>query len=303
MYTIKQEPEDFQVTEKSTVRTKSSGKYIYFRLWKKDLTTMEALKRLATAWRVPAGALSYAGNKDRKAITEQTCGAYGITKEKLENTQLQDIKLTFLGYGDEPVHLGQLEGNQFRITVRNAEKKEIKRKFRNLFGEQRFSTNNAEIGKHIVKREFEQAVKKIVESNPQAAAKIRTHTDKKDWIGALRCIPRKLLLLYIHAYQSQLWNKAAMRTDKEELPIIGFGTEEIDETTQKILNEEKLKLSDFIIRELPEASTEGATRKVWAEAKQLKITEEDGKIILEFFLPKGSYATEFIRQAFQELQK
>ncbi|MCX6708341.1 MAG: tRNA pseudouridine(13) synthase TruD [Candidatus Woesearchaeota archaeon] len=298
MYVIKHTPEDFAVEEVSTVQTNSSGKYLYFKLWKEDVSTMEALRRLSMVWHIPLNSLSCAGNKDKKAITEQTCGAYGIGKDTVEKTNLHDIKCTFLGYGDEPVHLGQLEGNKFKIVLRNLdETPKITPKFRNLFGEQRFSTNNADIGRHIVKREFKKAADLIVNLYPQIQLR------GNDYVGALRKLPRKLLMLFVHAYQSLLWNKAAMLTDKEELPIVGFGTENIDEITQKMLEEEKIKPADFIVRELPEASAEGTERKVWAEAKELKIgkLEEDEcfpgkkKITIEFFLPKGSYATEFIR--------
>jgi tRNA pseudouridine13 synthase len=306
MYVIKHVPEDFFVSEVSTVRALSSGKYSYFVLLKRNVTTLEALRRLAVALRVSFGGLSCAGNKDKKAVTGQVCSVYGGSKDRLESLNLKDINCRFLGFGDEPVHLGQLEGNAFKIVVRNIDSiPEISTKFRNLFGEQRFSVNNAHIGRHIVKREFEPAVKLISGLHPEIVAKMKLHVDKRDFVGALRCLPRKLLLLFVHAYQSLLWNKIALASSAEILPIIGFGTE-VDDSMRGILAEERLKPSDFVIRELPEASAEGSERKVWAEAKDLKVgsLENDEffvgkkKVTLEFFLPKGSYATEFIRQSF-----
>jgi tRNA(Glu) U13 pseudouridine synthase TruD len=138
--------------------------------------------------------------------------------------------------------------------------------------------------------------------------RIKPHLNQHDWIGALRCLPRKLLLLFVHAYQSYLWNKAAMLSAEKILPIVGFGTEVKDDITKQILAEEALKPSDFVIRELPEVSAEGSERAVWADAKDLKVGQLEPdefftgkkKVILEFFLPKGSYATEFIRQKFHQ---
>ena len=299
MYVIKHIPEDFIVEEVSTIKPKESGPFVYFKLWKKDVSTLDALHYIAHDLHIPAKDIACAGNKDKIAITEQVCSAR-TTKERIERLSYQKMKLTFLGYGDEPVHLGDLEGNKFKIVVRNIEKlPQISPKFRNLYGEQRFSTKNIEIGRYIVKREFEKAALLIAKLHTYD--KIKPHLNQHDWVGALRCLPRKLLLLYVHAYQSYLWNKAAMLSNDEILPIVGFGTEVKDEITKKILAEENLKPSDFIIRELPEISAEGSERAVWAEAKDLKICsleedEEKKKVTLEFFLPKGSYATVFINQ-------
>ncbi len=305
MYVIKHVPEDFVVTEVSTVKPKQSGSFAYFKLWKKDISTLDALHYIAHDLHIPVNDVACAGNKDKKAVTEQVCSAR-TSRDKLERLSFQKMKLEFLGYGDEPVHLGSLEANKFRIVVRNIESlPDISSKFRNLFGEQRFSTKNVEIGRFIVKREFEKAALLIAQINAHIE-KIRPHLNQRDWVGALRCLQRKLLLLFVHAYQSHLWNKAALLSDAEVLPIVGFGTEVEDEITKQILFEENLKSSDFVIRELPEVSAEGAERSVWAEAKDLKVGSLEAdeffpgkkKVVLEFFLQKGSYATEFIRQCF-----
>ncbi len=306
MYVIKHIPEDFAVEEVSAVKTKSSGPFVYFKLWKRDISTLDALHFIAHDLHILERDVSSAGNKDKKAVTEQVCSARA-TKEGIERLSYQKIKLTFLGYGEEPVHLGELEGNSFKIVVRNLESlPEISPKFRNLFGEQRFSTNNVEIGRFIVKREFEKAALLVAKLHSHIE-KIKSHLGQRDWVGALRCLPRKLLLLFVHAYQSHLWNKAAMLSSEEVLPIVGFGSEVNDDITKKVLAEESLKPSDFVIRELPEVSAEGSERSVWVEAKDLTVgrLEYDEffagkkKVLLEFLLPRGSYATEFIRQQIQ----
>ncbi len=305
MYVVKHVPEDFVVTEISAVKPGSSGKFVYFCLWKRGFATLEALEKIGRI--LHCKHLACAGNKDKHAITEQVCSVPAAYKEKLQRLSLNDVKIDILGFGDEPVHLGQLEGNKFKIVVRNIDSlPEISSRFKNLFGEQRFGTKNSEIGKFIVKRDFENAALLISEVHP-GIERIKAHLEKRDWIGALRCLPRKLLLLFVHAYQSALWNKAAEKSSADILPIVGFGTEIEDEVTMKVLEEENLKPSDFVIRELPEVSAEGSERAVWAEAKNLKIGQLESdeffsgrnKVVLEFFLPKGSYATEFILQSFQ----
>ena len=97
-----------------------------------------------------------------------------------------------------------------------------------------------------------------------------------------------------------------------KIPIAGFGTEFkdydaiIEKIINKIMDDEGLCLRDFIIRRIPELSSEGGIREMYAEAKNLKIgkLEDDElnkgkkKIKISFILDKGCYATEFIKQLF-----
>ncbi len=294
MFVLKHIPEDFIVDEVSTIKPMESGRFVYFRLRKRGYNTIDALKQVAIRKGLPMTRFSFAGLKDKTAITSQVCGIEGVRKETLDRIVIAGIDVEFLGYGSEPVHVGDLEGNKFKITLRNLDVlPNFQPKFRNLFGVQRLSKQNADIGRYLVKRDF----KKVCEMlNIQVAG--------TDYIGGLRNYSRKLLLFFVHAYQSLLWNRAALMSNQESLPVVGFGTAVDDDATKAVLAEESVSPRDFIIRELPEISAEGAVREVWVEAKGLKVGElQDDehfagkkKVIVEFFLPKGCYATEFVRQ-------
>lgn len=82
-----------------------------------------------------------------------------------------------------------------------------------------------------------------------------------------------------------------------KLPIIGFDTETTKEVNE-ILKKEGIKLRDFIIKEIPELTSEGTTRELFVEIRDLKINDIETSYLLSFSLPKGSYATEVIRQMF-----
>ena len=303
MVVLKHIPEDFRVVEESTAQPGKTGNFLYFKLTKRDFTTHEALKRIANDLRVPINTVSSAGNKDRRAITEQVCSVKGISEERLQKVSIDDITIDFLGYGKEPVHMGGLKGNRFVIVLRNIDKlPEKKTKFLNLFGEQRFSTNNVEIGRAIMKGDFEKAA--LILSKDYS--KMQKFIDERNWVTALNAVPRKQLLLFVHAFQSHLWNKAAQKTDKDILPIVGFGTTQLDDITKSVLQEENVKPHDFVIRQIPSISAEGAERAVWAEAEDFTLSELEpdelhegkSKCTLGFFLQKGCYATEFVRQLF-----
>jgi len=227
----------------------------------------------------------------------------------LEKLKFQDIQITYLGQSAKPVSLGELEGNYFEITVRNIKSvPKINSKFINLFGAQRFSKNNAEIGKSIVKKDFKKAIELLSESTGEVEQEVKNYLQNKptDFVGALRTIPKPILKIYISAYQSKLWNTMALQAETKDsitLPLIGFGTT----GKRDILYDEGITPREFIIKEIPEISSEGTERSLYATAEELEIEklEEDElnkgqkKVLLKFKLGKGSYATEFIRQSFE----
>lgn len=301
MYKIKQKPEDFFVKEIIELKSKENGRYTYFILKKKNYTTLRALQHIGNILKIPIKNFGFAGTKDKKAVTEQSVSAKNISKERIEEIKLKDIEINFIGKGDKPISLGDLEGNYFEIIARDCSKEPKKlESFKNFFGEQRFSKNNAEIGKAIIKKEFEKAAKLISENKGDQEDALKKHLEKRknDFVGALRKIPLKILKIYVHAYQSLLWNRMAENTEKKEIPIIGFATK-LDQECKKILLKEGINQRDFIIREIPELTSEGDKRKVFVNVKKLEIKKiEEKDYMLKFMLPKGSYATEFIRQSF-----
>ncbi len=304
-YVIKQRPEDFIVRERSLAEPKASGSYSYIRVRKRNLTTMEAAEAIAAHLGIPSGDVGFAGAKDRAAVAEQVMSVKGDFRKKLESLSAANMDVEFLGKCGSPVSLGDLEGNDFEIIVRNAEKKpERISRFVNYFGEQRFSRNNAEVGKAIIKGDFRKAA--ALADNKRAECHLKEH--KNDCIGALRSMPRRTLMMYLHSYQSLLWNRTAEMHVKQNreganiaIPLVGFATEYKDDAVKSIvkdiLEKEGVTERDFIIREMPEMSLEGCERQLFAEPEGLRIEDiGEGSYRISFFLPKGCYATEAVRQ-------
>ena len=112
---------------------------------------------------------------------------------------------------------------------------------------------------------------------------------KNDFVGALKRIPWKVLKLYVHAYQSKLWNEIAekiakkaspahedqLKNSKITIPLIGFATEvedkDVEKIVKKIMQNEKIICNDFVIRQIPDLSSEGSERELYTEVKNLKI--------------------------------
>lgn len=310
MYELKTYPQDFIVKEISYRELKNSGKYSICLLKKTNYTTIRAIEQLAKSLKKSFKDISFAGTKDKKAITEQYISIKNVKKEKIKNLHLKDIEMNFLGYSDKPISLGNLEGNEFIITIRNLKKQDIKKLeektkqiMPNFFGEQRFSTYNIKIGKLLLQSEFKEAIQLIIDSNSDYKGQIQSFlkNNPNNFTAALQIIPKKLLRLYIHSYQSYLWNKTLyeyMKISKKntQIPIIGFGTEiknkELIQIIIKIMQNENITFRDFINRKIHELSSEGNFRDAFIEIKNLRILEKkENTLKINFALQKGAYAT------------
>ena len=332
MYKIKQIPEDFIVKEISNINLENNGQYSYFLLKKTNYSTVRAIEVLAEKLKIPLKNIGFAGNKDKNAVTEQKISIFRGSRN-FENINLRNIELKHIGNGKIPISLGDLEGNEFTITIRNLDGNEIE-KIKNLktkkicvpnfFGSQRFSKNNDLVGKSIIKKDFRKAVELILENEGIVEENIKKYLEdnKNDHVGALRLVPLKTRKLFVHAYQSYLFNSIAseyLDDNKEkrikniQVPIIGFNfdvgtirSNSLKSIIKKILGEEKLSPRDFIISQMPELTSEGTFRDLFFELKNLKILEitEDEfnngkkKAIINFTLPKSCYATTLIEFIF-----
>ena len=304
MYKIKQKPEDFVVKEISGVEIKGSGKYLLYKLIKRNYNTIDAVNKISRVLRIKEKQIGFAGSKDKNAITEQVISIAGTSKDRIEGVDLEGIKLGFLGYSNQPVTLGDLQGNRFEIIINSNEKIGKPTFIPNYFDEQRFSKNNVEIGRRIVKKEFAKAV--LLIDNPR----VKEYSQEKpnDSIGALKRLPIRLLKMYVNSLQSYLWNEMVKKYLEEkytvvkrvkysegefvfvkewdkklELPLLGFGSE---------FSSGEFKPEDFIIKQIPEISAEGEMRKVFVEVKDFSVNKIDQRHVkVNFTLPKGSYAT------------
>jgi tRNA pseudouridine13 synthase len=323
MYKIKQLPEDFKVVEIPSYEIKDKGEYPIFLLRKRNYTTEQAIQKIADYFHVKPKFIGYAGIKDKKAVTEQHI-SINIQKRTFQEISLPDLELKKIGFNDEPVHIGRLDGNKFEIVIRNLKEDQttkIPKKFQvpNFFGEQRFSKNNVLVGKAIVKKDFKKAVELILESNNKLEQPVRDYSTNHptDYVGAIRKLPLKVAKLYVHSLQSELFNKFILVYLKKypdsaqiKVPIIGFGSEFEDKNIEEIyfnlLQEETISSREFIVRSIPELSSEGHERDLFVEVKNFKIISilsdelnaPHRKMQVSFSLPKGSYATVVIEYLF-----
>ena len=233
---------------------------------------------------------------------------------------------------------------------------ELGGRFPNYFGPQRFGStrhNTHIIGEMMVARQFEEAAMEFLcategelnEKSVEARKALAEHMDfaralsefpkhlrpertmltwlaksANDFIGAFRQLPRPTLLMFVHAFQSYLFNEMVSERIKEgEMApeegeyfcaekagfpvieekgdallcgrIVGYETKP-NAREQEILDRHGISQRDFKIKSIPEISSKGAYRTLLAPYVDFSFVENK----FRFSLPSGSYATSLLRE-------
>ncbi|KAK6911419.1 Pseudouridine synthase, TruD [Dillenia turbinata] len=228
------------------------GKFTRFHLYKENKDTQEALGLIGKMLGIQPQSFGFAGTKDKRSISTQTVHANRLCAL---NKRLIGIKVGDFCHVTEGLVLGQLLGNRFTITLRGvvadsedtikaAAKALGEHGFINYFGLQvRFGSGSVPthlIGAALLRGEWTmtKAREYYKESNdiegtlrqlPRhlVAERAILQCLKKcpgNYLQALKAIPRTLRMMYVHSYQSFLWNHAAsMRVQKYGINQVVLG--------------------------------------------------------------------------------
>ncbi|KAH8860276.1 Pseudouridylate synthase 7 like [Schistosoma japonicum] len=180
---------------------------------------------------------SYAGTKDRRAITTQFVTAKSINSKTLSllNARLHGLRVGNFSYVSSPLFLGDLDGNQFVVVLRSvcAPRSVVETAinawkctgFVNYYGLQRFGhsskSKSFEIGKKIKERYLQSGdAKGCADECPVGIEKTLLLGISKygKTLNAIQMLPRNLRQLYVHSYQSFLWNHVASRRMAQQNP-------------------------------------------------------------------------------------
>ena len=172
---IKERPEDFAVTEIPLYEPGGQGEHVYCEIQKVNLTTFDAVNRIATALNVHPKAIGFAGMKDAKAVTRQTLSIHGTTPEAVQNLKIDGVGVLWVDRHLNKIRLGHLKGNRFDIKVRGVNATDVvklqpvlqtmqKRGMPNYFGEQRFGRrgDNAALGAALIRMDNQELLRTLL---------------------------------------------------------------------------------------------------------------------------------------------
>lgn len=147
---IRSTPEDFFVEELPGFEPSGAGEHLLLTIEKRGMNTVFAAKRLAQWARVPEMSVSYAGLKDRHAVTRQRFSVHLPKKVAPDIALLESDELHVLEHTwhSRKLPRGALAGNRFVLVLRdvNGDPEAIAQRLQtmarrgvpNYFGEQRF---------------------------------------------------------------------------------------------------------------------------------------------------------------------
>ncbi|MCP3999741.1 MAG: tRNA pseudouridine(13) synthase TruD [Gammaproteobacteria bacterium] len=111
---------DFQVSE-AGLKPSGEGEHLMLRVRKTSQNTRWVAKQLADSLHVPYRAVSYAGLKDRHAVTEQWFGVHlpGRSDPDLAELNIEGTEILSSVRHNRKLRPGQLSYNEFKIVLRN----------------------------------------------------------------------------------------------------------------------------------------------------------------------------------------
>lgn len=254
------------------------------------------------------------------------------------------------------IHVTSTESNKEVIDVIY---EDIDGRFPNYFGEQRFGStrkNTHLVGEKILRGDIPSAVmdyltngegeeneearlarRELAETNDfRSALKLfprhlrmermmiaHLAENNGDFKGALKKLPRNILLLFIHAFQSYLFNEILSQRVSEKsfdaedgeylcgenkfsfpdvenkekgkflvMKLIGYETFELSDREFDLLEKYNLTPKSFRVPELPEISSRGNYRTAFSPLRNFRFND----CVFQFEIPSGSYATVALRE-------
>ena len=218
---------DFRVVEREAFSTEPvdapTGDYPYLvcRVTLTGWDTNDYARRLSDAMGISRERVSWAGTKDKHAVTTQLFSVQGVDPEDLPEVDGADIEV--VGRAGRDIYFGDLAGNEFTIRVRDVdapgnatavtdalrewgglddgvdENRGTRIAVPNFFGQQRFGSQRPvthEVGLAIARGDWRDAVLAYV-ANPNEAERESTRAAREiaatgDWQAALDAYPRRL---------------------------------------------------------------------------------------------------------------
>ena len=288
-FTFKQNKYDFIVTELPLKEFGDSGTYIILKIKKVFLTTWELLTHISNKLNIDEHKIGYSGLKDKNATTTQYISIpqiKGNLKKLLDNKQVEVLD-TYKS--KSRLSIGELKGNNFKITLHDVKEENLTQLYQIL----------SKIQKHGVPNYF--GYQRFGEDYNFEKAKAVVY-------GEEVITNKKVEHLLISAYQSYFFNswlstrvEQSKQKNLNKLEILDgdlfFDKEK--KIISGLLPGRKVKRSSSQAYEIEKefddeyVHAKGYRREAWIKVSNIKnkYNKETEDLVLEFDLPKGSYAT------------
>ena len=313
---LKAECADFVVKEQLGYDMSGDGEFVAVKVRKTDCNTLFVGEQLAKFAGISARNMSYAGLKDRKAVTEQWFSLQmpGQPTPDFSQFSLEGVEILDVTRHQRKIRIGSLQSNHFEILLRNVEETDelkvrldflAKNGFPNYFTEQRFGRDGNNL------------------------------TQVLRWAnGEIKVKDRHKRSFYLSAARSEMFNlilSKRMELDLAQQILVGdvlqlngshswFVVDESEDLAQlqqrlvqqdvlltaPLIGEEEKSAVDFeneifaqhqaLFALMRQERMKAARRPILMQPQHFQWQFQPNGLRLQFALPAGSYATALIRE-------
>ncbi|MDQ3262655.1 MAG: tRNA pseudouridine(13) synthase TruD [Myxococcota bacterium] len=307
-------PEDFQVEEQPAYLPNGAGEHLFLWIEKRGVDTPRVARALAAALGIKDREVSYAGLKDRHAITRQFFSVPSTAEEKLPAFSLEGVTVLSARRHQNKLRPGHLRGNIFTLRIREVTDPGAARAafaqlteegLPNFFGAQRFGIrgDNAQQGMALLRGEklpvrperflrklylsaaqsllFNQALAARMDAGTWRTALLGDVLKKSDSGGAFVCVDPAVDQPRVDRFEV---SPAGPLFGPKMLPA----TQAVAEAEAALLGPHGLHPSDFM---RGGDETLGARRAYRVRLEEPQFLEEGRDLVLRFGLTSGSYAS------------
>ncbi|MFO2805352.1 tRNA pseudouridine(13) synthase TruD [Legionella pneumophila serogroup 1] len=320
--TFKLCPEDFQVNELFEGQFSGEGEHIVLKIEKKGLTTEEVVKSLARLINKPIKLISYAGLKDKQALTTQwlSIHAPGEVIEGIETLEAPGWKILECTRHNKKLRPGFLSGNHFTIALRDVSNEtdlihrieQIKLKgVPNYFGEQRFGRDGGNLikaeeilvqGRKVKDRFLKGMYFSAARSwlyNLILSRRVKESSWNLPLLGdVIQLVGSNSVFVNDKSMDEQLLQRIGEKDVSPASPLPGRSKNLVKGPALQIINEVYAEWSAWLDG-LEKNGLEEAWRANILYPEQIEYRINQGTVELSFVLPAGAYATVVLRELVQ----
>ena len=313
---LKAECADFVVKEQLGYDMSGDGEFVAVKVRKTDCNTLFVGEQLAKFAGISARNMSYAGLKDRKAVTEQWFSLQmpGQPTPDFSQFSLEGVEILDVTRHQRKIRIGSLQGNHFEILLRNAEETDelkvrldflAKNGFPNYFTEQRFGRDgnnltqalrwaNGEIKvKDRNKRSFYLSAARSDMFNLIVSKRIELNLAQQILVGDVLQLNGSHSWFVVDESEdlAQLQQRLAQQDVLLTAPLIGE-----EEKSAVDFENEIFAQHQALFALMRQERMKAARRPILMQPQNFQWQFEPNGLRLQFALPAGSYATALIRE-------
>ncbi len=315
-------PEDFQVEEVLGFEPSGEGEHCFLWIEKTDRNTNDVAKHFADQLGIRKRLVSHCGLKDKEAVTRQWFSIHlpGQKSPTAADLEAEGLRILKIDRNRRKLHRGSHDGNRFTIRLRECEcsREEVEMRWEkmiahgvpNYFGPQRFGRGgkNVQQARDLLSGQIEvrdRLVRGLLISaarsylfNLVVATRVQEGTLSTPLDGEVFGFPDNRSLVLPHNLHGDEIDRVASGALELTAPLWGEGevlsVNEVRRLEREIISQESELASDLeklglrqerrVIRLTPQEAT-----LAW---------ENESDLVLNFDLPKGTYATTVLRELF-----